>query len=95
MSQRQRVDEPIEEMAENRTLSDDYRVMLPVSLQNEYDLRGTVIDAVVSQGGESVEVVDAEVDDQGRFTVGSKKCEIYGIDCGAPVDVFVDRVVLR
>lgn len=95
MSQRERVSETIEEMAEARTLSDDYRVMLPVSLQAEHDLCDSVIDVVVSQGDASVTVTDAEVDDQGRFTVPAKKCDIYGLEAGKPVDILVDRVVLR
>ena len=95
MSQRQRVNETIEEIAEGRTLSEDYRVMLPVSLQKEYGLCESVIDVVVSQGDVSVTITDAEVDDQGRFTVPAKKCDIYGMEPGKTVDILVDQVVLR
>lgn len=94
-SELQRVDEQVDEEVPHRTLSQDYMVRLSTDVVEEYDLTNTVIDAVVNGDDTSVAVTDAKVGSQGRFSVGAKKCDLYGLEPGEKVNVIIDRVILR
>jgi len=95
MPEYEKADERIECECNNITVGSHFRQRLPQEHLDEYDLKNTVIDMVVSQGDTSFSVSDVEVDSQGRIRGPAKKARLYGLEPGEPMTVFIDRVALR
>ena len=89
------VDERIEVEVEDVNVGNHLRQVFPKAILNEYNLRETVIDIVVSQGGVSFTASDVKVDNQGRFMLPANKANLYGLDRDGRMEVFIDRVALR
>ncbi len=85
----------VEETCYDIKLGKQGRQRLTTSVLEKYDLYDTVADLVVTQGDASVVVTDANIDSQGRFHIPKKKIEMYGLEIGEPISVYVDRVVIR
>lgn len=88
-------DETIEVEVPNVTFGTHLRHCLPSDIVDEYDLRDTIVDLVVTQGDSSFSMTDVKIDSQGRFMTPARKVDLYGIDRDEPIDVFIDRVALR
>lgn len=88
-------DEHIEVEIPDVNVGNHLRQALPKDILNEYDLRDTVIDIVVSQGDTSFAMTDVKVDSQGRFSVPATKANLYGLDRDGRMMVFIERVALR
>lgn len=89
------VDERIEVEVDDVNVGNHLRQVFPKAILNEYDLRETVVDIVISQGDVSFSCSDVKVDSQGRFMLPANKANLYGLDRDGRMTVFIDRVALR